>query len=70
MPVTDVKHDMDTLSVTIVADFAAPVERIWEVYADAAARTRLGASDLPRHLRRPQPDAGVAVDVLHDESRG
>lgn len=35
MPVTDVTHDMDNLTLTIVADFAAPVERIWEVYADA-----------------------------------
>jgi len=35
MPVTDVTHDMDNLTLTIVADFAAPVERIWEVHADA-----------------------------------
>ncbi|QIK74966.1 SRPBCC family protein [Nocardioides piscis] len=34
MPVTDVKHDMDNLTLTIVADFAAPPTRIWEVYAD------------------------------------
>lgn len=35
MPVTDVTQDMDALTLTIVADFAAPVERIWQVYADA-----------------------------------
>ena len=35
MPVTDVAHDMDDLTLTIVADFAAPVQRIWDVYADA-----------------------------------
>ncbi|MEV0456572.1 SRPBCC family protein [Catellatospora methionotrophica] len=34
MPVIDVKHDLDTLTLTIVADFAAPVERVWQVYAD------------------------------------
>lgn len=34
MPVTHVEHDTDTLTLTIVADFAAPVERIWQVYAD------------------------------------
>ncbi|QNG21085.1 SRPBCC domain-containing protein [Rhodococcus triatomae] len=34
MPVTDVQHDLDTLTLTITADFAAPVERIWQVYAD------------------------------------
>jgi uncharacterized protein YndB with AHSA1/START domain len=34
MPVTDVRHDVDALTLTITADFAAPVERIWQVYAD------------------------------------
>lgn len=34
MPVTDVQHDLDNLSLTITADFAAPVARIWQIYAD------------------------------------
>ena len=34
MPVTDVQRDLDNRSLTIVADFAAPVERVWQVYAD------------------------------------
>jgi uncharacterized protein YndB with AHSA1/START domain len=34
VPVIDVRHDVDTLTLTIVADFAAPPERIWQVYAD------------------------------------
>jgi uncharacterized protein YndB with AHSA1/START domain len=34
MPVTDVTHDTDTLSLTITAQFAAPVERVWQIYAD------------------------------------
>lgn len=34
MPVINVSHDLDTLSLTIVAEFAAPVERIWDLYAD------------------------------------
>jgi uncharacterized protein YndB with AHSA1/START domain len=34
MPVTDVHHDLETATLTIVADFAAPVARIWQVYAD------------------------------------
>ena len=34
MPVTDVQHDLDTRTLTIIADFAAPVERVWQVYAD------------------------------------
>ncbi|MBB2992684.1 uncharacterized protein YndB with AHSA1/START domain [Mycolicibacterium iranicum] len=34
MPVTDVHHDLDNRTLTIIADFAAPVQRIWQVYAD------------------------------------
>ncbi len=34
MPVIDVRHDLDNRTLTIVADFAAPVERVWQVYAD------------------------------------
>ncbi|MCX2932258.1 SRPBCC domain-containing protein [Mycobacterium sp. CVI_P3] len=34
MPVTDVKHDLENLTLTITADFAAPVRRIWQIYAD------------------------------------
>ncbi|WP_154796374.1 SRPBCC family protein [Occultella kanbiaonis] len=34
MPVTDVQHDMNNLTLTIVAEFAAPVSRVWDVYAD------------------------------------
>jgi len=31
MPVTDVQHDLDTRTLTITADFAAPVQRVWDV---------------------------------------
>ncbi len=34
MPVTDVTHDIDSRTLTITADFAAPADRVWEVYAD------------------------------------
>ena len=34
MPVTDVDHDLDTCTLTITAEFAAPVDRIWQIYAD------------------------------------
>ncbi len=41
MPVTDVKTDPDNLTLSIEAHFAAPVERIWEVYADARQLERI-----------------------------
>ncbi len=34
MPVTDITHDLETLTLTITAQFAAPVERSWDIYAD------------------------------------
>jgi uncharacterized protein YndB with AHSA1/START domain len=55
MPVTDVTHDLDALTLTITADFAAPVDRVWEVYAD------------PRQLERVWGPPGFpATFVDHD----
>ncbi len=55
MPVTDVTHDLDARTLTIVADFAAPPKRIWEVYAD------------PRQLERIWgPPTYPATFVDHD----
>ncbi|CKI63591.1 SRPBCC domain-containing protein [Mycolicibacterium smegmatis] len=55
MPVTDVKHDLDTLSLTITAEFAAPVTRIWQIYAD------------PRQLEKVWgPPSHPATVVDHD----
>jgi uncharacterized protein YndB with AHSA1/START domain len=34
MPVIDFSKDIENRSLTITAQFAAPVERIWELYAD------------------------------------
>lgn len=59
MPVTDVQHDLDALTLTITAEFAAPVERVWEVYAD------------PRQLERVWgPPTYPATFVDHDLTPG
>jgi uncharacterized protein YndB with AHSA1/START domain len=34
MPVTNVSKDLDNRTLTITAQFAAPVERVWALYAD------------------------------------
>lgn len=34
MPVTDITKDIDSRTITITAHFAAPVERVWALYAD------------------------------------
>ncbi len=35
MPAIDVSHDLDTLSLTIIAEFKATPARLWAMYADA-----------------------------------
>ncbi|MFW0794959.1 SRPBCC domain-containing protein [Gordonia sp. CPCC 205515] len=34
MPVTNVSHDVEARTLTITAEFAAPITRIWQIYAD------------------------------------
>ncbi len=34
MSVTSVDKDLDTLTLTLIADFDAPVERVWQLWAD------------------------------------
>jgi uncharacterized protein YndB with AHSA1/START domain len=34
MPVINVHKDLDNLTLTITAEFAAPVQRVWDLYAD------------------------------------
>ncbi|WP_245730475.1 SRPBCC family protein [Micromonospora pallida] len=56
---TDVQHDLDNRTLTITADFAAPVERIWQVYAD------------PRQLEKVWgPPTYPATVVDHDLTPG
>lgn len=55
MPVTDVQQDLENRTLTITADFAAPVKRIWQIYAD------------PRQLERVWgPPTYPATMVDHD----
>ena len=59
MPVTDVQQDLDNLTLTITADFAAPVQRVWQVYAD------------PRQLEKVWgPPTYPATVVDHDLTPG
>lgn len=59
MPVTDISHDLDALTLTITAQFAAPVQRIWDIYAD------------PRQLEKVWgPPEYPATVVDHDLSPG
>lgn len=55
MPVTDVTSNLDEATLTMTAEFAAPVERVWQVYAD------------PRELERVWgPPTHPATVVEHE----
>jgi uncharacterized protein YndB with AHSA1/START domain len=59
MPVTDVTHDLDNRTLVMTAEFAAPVERVWQVYAD------------PRQLEQVfGPPTYPATFVEHDLTPG
>jgi len=59
MPVTSVEKDLDQLTLTIVADFAAPVSRLWDAYAD------------PRKIERFWgPPTYPATFLRHDAAPG
>ena len=59
MPVTDVKKDTDALTLTLTAEFDAPVERVWQLWAD------------PRQLERWWgPPTYPATVVDHDLAPG
>ncbi|RAE62045.1 SRPBCC domain-containing protein, partial [Burkholderia multivorans] len=59
MPVTETSHDEDTRTLTMVARFAAPPERVWDVYAD------------PRQLERVWgPPTYPATVVDHELTPG
>ncbi|MFD6860441.1 SRPBCC domain-containing protein [Rhodococcus sp. NPDC060090] len=57
MPVTDVEQDLDNLTLTITADFAAPVARVWQVYAD------------PRQLEKIWGPPGYPATVVDHDLR-
>lgn len=59
MSITSVDKDFDNLTLTLVADFEAPVERVWELWAD------------PRQLERWWgPPSYPATFERHDLSPG
>lgn len=59
MPITSVEKDLDRLTLTIVADFTAPVQRLWDAYVD------------PRQIERFWgPPTYPATFLRHDAAPG
>jgi uncharacterized protein YndB with AHSA1/START domain len=48
MSVVSVEKDYDSLTLTLVAEFDAPIERVWQLWADPRELERWwGAADVP-----------------------
>lgn len=59
MPVIDIQSDLDNRSLTITAQFHAPIKRVWQVYAD------------PRQLEKIWGPPGYPATVVdHDLTPG
>ncbi len=59
MPVTSVNKDLEHLTLTIVADFAAPISRLWDAYADPRQIERFwGPPTYPSTFLRHDATAG------------
>lgn len=59
MPITRVDKDLDARTMTVVAEYDAPVERVWQLYAD------------PRQLERVWgPPSWPATVIDHDLRAG
>src|SRR5262245_3826363 len=59
MPVVEVRKDPQALTMTVVAQFAAPVARVWAAYADARQLERFwGPPEWPATFTRHDFAAG------------
>ncbi|QYF74466.1 SRPBCC family protein [Cryobacterium sp. PAMC25264] len=59
MPVTSVEKDLDQLTITIVADFTAPLRRLWDAYTDPRQIERFwGPPTYPAKFFRHDAHAG------------
>ena len=66
MPVTSVEKDLDQLTITIVADFTAPLRRLWDAYTDPRQLERFwGPPTYPaKFLRHDAVAGGRSVYVM------
>lgn len=66
MPVTSVEKDLDQLTITIIADFAVPIRRLWDAYTDPRQLERFwGPPSYPTtFLRHDSVAGGRSVYVM------
>ena len=62
MTVTAVRKDPQALSMTLDAEFDAPAERVWELWADPRQLERWwGPPNIPGHLHEARPPSRRAA---------
>jgi uncharacterized protein YndB with AHSA1/START domain len=65
MSVTSVDTDYDNLTVTLIADFEAPVDRVWELWSDPRKLERWwGPPDYPATVAKHDLNPGGEVTYL------
>jgi uncharacterized protein YndB with AHSA1/START domain len=75
MPITSVTKDAEALTMTVVADFAAPLQRLWDAYADPRQLEKFwGPPSFPaRFIRHDFAAGGLSNYVMtgpNGESHG
>ncbi|WP_334149713.1 SRPBCC family protein [Microbacterium sp.] len=71
MPVTDVITDTDNLTMTVIADLAAPVERVWNAYTDPQQLERFwGPPGWPATFTKWDHTVGGRADYTMNGPRG
>jgi uncharacterized protein YndB with AHSA1/START domain len=56
MSIVSIEKDFDSLSLTLIADLDAPIERAWQLWADPRQLERWwGPPDPPVHRREARP---------------
>ena len=71
MSVVSVEKDYDSLSLTLIAEFDAPVERVWELWADPRQLERWwGPPSYPATVEKHELTAGGEVTYFMTGPRG
>jgi uncharacterized protein YndB with AHSA1/START domain len=71
MTVTTVDKDLDSLTLTVVADFDAPVERVWRLWADPRQLERWwGPPTYPTTVKEHDLTVGAEVTYFMTSPEG
>ena len=69
MPITSISKDPEALTMTVVAEFPVPVQRLWDAYADPRQLEKFwGPPEYPSTFRQARLRRGRSLGLLHDRS--